>query len=65
VLAHGLIFGQVFFNAAKGSIPTAQPIKNANECIQAFRGLHGIHLTNIVRQSSINPTAIRVVVKYL
>jgi hypothetical protein len=27
VLAHGLIFGQVFFNAAKGSIPTAQPSK--------------------------------------
>jgi hypothetical protein len=26
VLAHGLIFGQVFINAAKG-IPTAQPSK--------------------------------------
>jgi hypothetical protein len=31
-MAHGLIFGQVFINAAKG-IPTAQPIKNANERI--------------------------------
>jgi hypothetical protein len=31
-MAHGLIFGQVFINAANG-IPTAQPIKNANERI--------------------------------
>jgi hypothetical protein len=40
-------------------------IKNANEWIQAFRGLHGQHLPNIVCQSSTNRTAIRVVVRYL
>jgi hypothetical protein len=69
-MAHGLIFGQVFINAAKG-IPTAQPIKNANERRQgqeakgSYSEVYIIHLPNIVCQSSINPTAIRVVGRYL